>query len=298
MRIKLEKQETRSTDTTVVSPLQRFVVDAHHHLWRYSATEYDWIDDRMVALRRDFLVPDLVAELATAGIGGAIAVQARQTLEETRWLLELAQSCKAIRGVIGWAPIASPDFLVSVHALAAEPKLVGLRHVVQAEPTGFLDGEDFNRGIRSMQTTGLIYDLLISEDQLQEALRFVDRHPQQMFVVDHVAKPKIAAGEIEPWRTLMRELSRRSNVCCKISGMVTEDSWSLWSIESLRPYLDVVVEAFGANRLMAGSDWPVCLVATGYARWWNVLRSYFAGFSEDERAEIFGATAIRTYNLK
>jgi L-fuconolactonase len=169
---------------------------------------------------------------------------------------------------------------------------------VQAEPKGFLDGEDFNRGIRAMRGTGLVYDLLIVEHQLDEAIRFVDRHPQQMFVLDHIAKPKIAAGETEPWRARMQELSRRSNVSCKISGMVTEDSWSQWSIKSLRPYLDTVVNAFGANRLMAGSDWPVCLVATDYAQWWQLLRSYFADFSNDERANIFGATASRIYNLK
>jgi L-fuconolactonase len=169
---------------------------------------------------------------------------------------------------------------------------------VQAEPQGFLDSEDFNRGIRTLPGTGLVYDLLIIEHQLAESIRFVDRHPQQLFVLDHIAKPKIAAGEIEPWRTQIQELSRRSNVCCKVSGMVTEDSWSHWSIESLRPYLDTVVSAFGPDRLMAGSDWPVCLVAANYAQWWQLLRSYFIDFSNDQRANIFGATAARIYNLK
>ncbi len=273
-------------------------IDAHHHLWRYSPSEYAWIDDRMAALRRDFLPADLVVELANAGIDGAVTIQARQTLEETRWLLELARGCEAIRGVVGWAPIAAPDFEASVDAFSINPKLVGLRHIVQAEPDGFLDGPDFNRGIREVRRTGLAYDLLILEHQLQEAIRFVDRHPQQIFVLDHIAKPKIAAAEIEPWRTHIQELSKRSNVCCKISGMVTEASWSKWSIESLRPYLDAVVDAFETDRLMIGSDWPVCLVATSYVRWWQVLREYFAAFSDDERADLFGATAIKTYNLK
>jgi L-fuconolactonase len=274
------------------------VIDAHHHLWHYSAAEYEWIDDRMAALRRDFLLPDFVAELAAAGVDGAVTVQARQTLEETLWLLELAKSSKEIRGVVGWSPIAAPDFEASLNALTADPKLVGLRHIVQAEPKGFLDHADFNRGIRALHGTRLVYDLLIAEHQLEEAIRFVDRHPQQTFVLDHLAKPKIAAGEIEPWRTRMQELSKRSNVCCKISGMVTEDSWSHWSIESVRPYLDTVAESFGANRLMAGSDWPVCLVATGYAQWWQVLRNYLADFSQDERANIFGTTAKTVYDLK
>ena len=273
------------------------VIDAHHHLWRYSATEYDWINDSMDALRRDFLPEDLVAELANAAVDGAVTVQARQTLEETRWLLELARSCKAIRGVVGWAPIAASDFEASMHELAEDPKLVGLRHVVQAERKGFLDGIEFNRGVRAMEKFDLVYDLLIVEGQLEEAIRFVDRHPKQTFVLDHIAKPKIASGEIEPWRAHIKELSQRSNVSCKLSGIVTEDAWSLWSIESLRPYLDVVVEAFGVDRLMAGSDWPVCLVATSYVRWWQVLRDYFADFSDDERADVFGATAERIYNL-
>jgi len=279
-------------------PADSSVIDAHHHLWRYSAIEYEWIDDRMAALRRNFLPEDSIDELANAGIDGAVTVQARQTLEETQWLLELAGRYKEMHGVVGWAPIASPDFERSLDALAANPKLVGLRHIVQAEPQGFLDGEDFNLGIRAMRGTGLVYDLLVVEHQLGEAIRFVDRHPQQMFVLDHIAKPKIAAGEIEPWRTRIQELSKRSTVCCKVSGMVTEDSWSHWSIASLRPYLDTVVSAFGPDRLMAGSDWPVCLVATGYAQWWQVLRNYFANFSDDERADIFGATATRIYNLK
>jgi len=283
---------------SVQSPPDLSVIDAHPHLWHYSATEYEWIDDRMAALRSDFLLPDFVAELAGAGVEGAVTVQARQTFQETHWLLELARSCNEIRGVVGWAPIAAPDFEASLNALTADPKLVGLRHVVQAEPKGFLDDANFNRGIRALHGTRLIYDLLIAEHQLEEAIRFVDRHPQQTFVLDHLAKPKIAAGEIEPWRTQMQELSKRNNVCCKISGMVTEDSWSHWSIESLRPYLDTVVESFGTGRLMAGSDWPVCLVATGYAQWWQVLRSYFADFSQDERANIFGATAKTVYDLK
>jgi L-fuconolactonase len=225
-------------------------------------------------------------------------VQARQTLEETRWLLELAQNCEVIRGVVGWAPLAAPDFEDSVAALATDPKLVGLRHVVQAEPKGFLDDPAFNRGIRALQKIGLVYDLLIVESQLEEAIHFVDRHPQQIFVLDHIAKPKISASVIEPWRTRIKELSRRSNVSCKLSGMVTEDSWSSWSMESLRPYFDVVVESFGSDRLMTGSDWPVCLVATSYSQWWQVLHNYFASFSKEERDAIFGATATRIYDLE
>jgi L-fuconolactonase len=231
-------------------------------------------------------------------VDGAVTVQARQTLEETRWLLELAQSCEAIRGVVGWAPLAAPDFEDLMAEVVEDTRLVGLRHMVQAEPKGFLDSAGFNRGIRTMKRFGLVYDLLILESQLEEAIRFVDRHPRQTFVLDHIAKPRIAGGAIEPWRSRIRELSRRGNVCCKLSGMVTEDDWLQWSIESLRPYFDTVVEAFGPDRLMAGSDWPVCLVATSYSRWWQVLRHYFADFSKDEQDAVFGATATEIYNLE
>jgi L-fuconolactonase len=280
-----------------VATVNSAVIDAHHHLWRYSADEFGWIDDRMAMLRRDFLPEDLMVELSRAKVDGAVTVQARQTLEETRWLLKLAWACSVIRGVVGWAPIAAADFEATLDQLAEEPKLVGLRHVVQAEPDGFLDSSDFNRGIRTLRGSGLVYDVLIVERQLEEAIRFVDRHPQQVFVLDHVAKPKIVSGELEPWRSRIRQLSKRTNVVCKISGMVTEDSWSGWSIESLRPYLDVVVEAFGPGRLMVGSDWPVCLVATEYGRWWRVLRDYFSDYGATEQANIFGATTIKTYRL-
>lgn len=273
------------------------VIDAHHHLWQYTVAEYGWIDDSMATLRRDFLAADLIAAMKSAGVNGAVAVQARQSVEETRWLLELARDCEAIRGVVGWAPIAEAGLGAVLDEFAGEAKLKGLRHVVQAEPDGFLDGDAFHRGIDALREYGLVYDVLIFERQLEEAIRFVDRHPQQMFVLDHVAKPKIAAGELEPWRTLMLELGKRENVSCKISGMVTEDSWSGWSMESLRPYLEVAAEAFGAERFMAGSDWPVCLVATDYARWWATLREFFAGWSESERAQIFGGSAARVYRL-
>ena len=157
--------------------------------------------------------------------------------------------------------------------------------------------EDFNSGIRTLLGSGLVYDILIYERHLPQTIDFVDQHPDQVFVLDHVAKPLIAAGVTEPWATLMRELGKRENVFCKLSGLVTEADWKLWTPDSLKPYLDIAVEAFGPARLMAGSDWPVCLVASGYAHWFEVLRTYFAGFSETERAQVFGKTAIDVYGL-
>lgn len=272
-------------------------IDAHHHLWRYSAEEYGWIDDSMSELQKDFLPEDLVAAMRRAGVDGAVAVQARQTMEETQWLLELAESTEEIRGVVGWAPIAEDDFGEALEELAGRPKLKGLRHIVQAEPDDFLLHKEFNRGIAVLRDTGLVYDILVYERQLPQAIEFVDRHPEQVFVLDHIAKPRIREGGLEPWASRIHELARRENVWCKVSGIVTESEWSGWTLEGLRPYLDRVVEAFGPHRLMAGSDWPVCLVACGYARWWQVLEEYFAGFTEEERAAVFGGNAEKAYHL-
>ena len=278
-------------------------IDAHHHLWRYSAAEYGWIDDEMKSLRRDFLPSDLIAAMASAGIDGTVAVQARQTLDETRWLLDLSDATDAIRGVVGWAPIAGEDLPGVMEEFDGRAKLKGLRHVIQDEPDEhYILREDFNSGIRTMVDSGLVYEILIFERHLEDAIYFVDEHPQQPFVLDHIAKPLIAAGGLEPWATRMRELGRRENVCCKLSGMVTEADWRTdraraRSLATLKPYLDVAVEAFGPSRLMAGSDWPVCLLATEYAQWFELLRSYFANFSETERAAVFGGTAIEVYGL-
>jgi L-fuconolactonase len=273
-------------------------IDAHHHLWKYSTAEYGWIDESMAELRRDFLAENLKRELAAASVDGTVVVQARQSDEETRWLLSLARETQPILGVVGWAEIAADDFAKRIEQLVQEPWLVGLRHVVQAEPDGFLDGEAFNRGIRALQDSELVYDILIYERQLEEATSFVDRHQKQAFVLDHIAKPRIAAGELEPWRGRIIELARRPNVCCKVSGMVTEANPKRWTAAELRPYLDTVVEAFGPKRLMVGTDWPVCLIGTSYKGWWSLLREYFADFSADERASIFGACAMKTYGLK
>ena len=273
-------------------------VDAHHHLWRYTPEEYGWIDDTMQALRRDFMPEDLEREALAAGVEATVAVQARQTVAETAWLLQLAAQNELIRGVVGWLPIAADDFPSALERFDAGPLLKGLRHVVQGEPAGFLDGTEFNRGIAALRGTGLVYDVLIFARQLAEATRFVDRHPQQQFVLDHIAKPEIAAGELEIWSKGIRELARRENVVCKVSGMVTEADWSQWSPASLKPYFDTVLEAFGPARLMAGSDWPVLTVACTYPRWWQTIAEWIAPLSATECEEIESGTAIRTYKLQ
>jgi L-fuconolactonase len=274
-------------------------IDAHHHLWHYSPHEFEWLNESMAALRRNFLPRDLVREITAAGIDGTVVVQARQTIEETRWLLQQAEACAAIRGVVGWAPIAAVDFPGVMEEFASVPKLKGLRHVLQdEEDENYILREDFNSGIRAMIGRGWVYDLLIYERQLPQAIQFVEAHPGQVFVLDHMAKPLIAAGQMQPWREKIRELSKRENVWCKVSGMVTEADWSGWTAKMLRPYLDVVVEAFGVERLMAGSDWPVCLVASDYGRWFGILRDYFSSFSETERDAVFGVTAAKVYGLE
>jgi len=274
-------------------------IDAHHHVWRYSPQEYSWIGENMRQLRRDFLVADLEGELNQAGFAGAVAVQARQSREETDWLLALAKSSQAILGVVGWAPIASREFPIELERLRGESKLKGLRHIIQDEPDeNFILGSDFNQGIRAMKGSGLVYEILIFERHLPAAIQFVDRHPEQMFVLDHVAKPRIREHILDPWRRNICELARRDNVYCKISGMVTEADWSKWTQEDLRPYVDVVLSAFGAGRLMVGSDWPVCLLASTYQKWVDTMQALIGDLSGTEQDRIFGGTATEVYRLR
>jgi L-fuconolactonase len=274
-------------------------IDAHHHLWRYNAAKYGWLTDEMRSLRRDFLPKDLMAELTGAGIDGTVVVQARQSLDETRWLLDVADEREAIKGVVGWAPIAGEDFPGVMEEFEHRTKLKGLRHVIQAEPDeNYILRADFNSGMEAMQGSGLVYDILIYDRHLPQTIEFVDEYPEQVFVLDHIAKPQIGAGLMEPWSERLHELALRQNVWCKVSGLVTEADWKNWNIETLRPYLDIVVDAFGPDRLMAGSDWPVCLVATEYKAWFELLRGYFAGFSDNERDAVFGGTATKVYGLE
>lgn len=271
-------------------------IDSHQHFWNYDPVEYDWIRDDMANIRRDFGPSDLRAALDRADIDGAITVQARQTLDETRWLLQLARENRFIRGVVGWVPLCEPTLGAALAEFEREETLRGVRHLVQGEPDGFMERGDFNVGIRALKETELIYDIVVRQHQLPEAIRFVDRHPNQSFVLDHIAKPLIQSGEIEPWATNIRELARRENVACKVSGMVTEVG-AEWTSAHLRPYFDVVLEAFWPNRLMFGSDWPVCLARTDYSTWAQTVREWTSDLSDDEHAAIWGQTAAQIYGL-
>lgn len=274
------------------------VIDAHHHFWRYGPAEYGWISDSMSLLRRDFLPADLAKEIAAAGIDGVVSVQARQTVEETRWLLEMADAHDFIKGVVGWVPLVSPDVGKDLERFAGRTKLKAVRHVLQDEPDdAFMLRPDFDRGIGLLKDFGLRYDILIFERHLPQSIELVDRHTGLTFVLDHVAKPRIRENVLEPWRQNMRELARRPNVYCKISGMATEADHKNWSPAQLRPYMDVALEAFGPRRLMFGSDWPVCLLACAYRRWYEIVSDFVAPLSADERRQILGETAVEAYGL-
>jgi len=273
------------------------MIDAHQHFWRYDAKEYEWLDAPKAALRRDFLPADLEAHLALAGVTGTVAVQARQSILETEWLLELAGQHPFILGVVGWVPLAAPNVGDVLDRLTHNRHLKGVRHVVQGEAKGFLDGTAFNYGVRAATNRGLSYDLLVLSHQLEETIRFVDRHASQVFILDHLAKPVIQGTPPAPWRKQLRELARRDRVSCKFSGLVTEAPRFAWTPALLRPYFEEALAAFGPRRLMFGSDWPVCLVGTDYARWIEFVADCTAGLSPGEREAVMGGTARRIYRL-
>ena len=274
------------------------IIDTHHHYWNYNPVEFDWIDEEMAKIRQSFLPDNLKETLENTEVEGVVTVQARQSLEETDWLLKLAAENDFMRGVVGWLPLANENIEELLEKYSCNDKLKAVRHVVQGEPDPkFILGKNFNRGISQLKKYGLVYDILILEHQLPNTIRFVDQHPDQQFVLDHIAKPRIKANELEPWTKNIRELAKRKNVRCKISGMVTEADFNNWTEEQLKPYFEVVFNAFGPNRLMYGSDWPVCLVATEYANWLSLVKRQLAQFSENEQNMIFYKNAVEVYQL-
>ncbi|MEM9800419.1 MAG: amidohydrolase family protein [Planctomycetota bacterium] len=269
-------------------------IDAHQHFWTYDPGRYGWIlEDGLDPLARDFLPEDLQPLLEKAGVDGTVAVQARQDVEETEWLLDLTRAHDWIRGVVGWLDLRSDEADVDLERLRAREggeRLVGIRHVVQAEPDGFLDDEDFRDGVRKLAKHGLTYDVLVYERQLAEAVRFCASLSDQRLVLDHIGKPRIAAGEIDEWKRSLVELGAMEHVTCKLSGLVTEADHDAWTYEQLGPYMDATFEAFGPDRILFGSDWPVCLVAAQYERIvevfdaWGRSLSLVGGGVDPERA--------------
>ncbi|MBG87200.1 MAG: amidohydrolase [Verrucomicrobiales bacterium] len=274
-------------------------IDSHQHFWNYDAVDYSWISEELAVLKRNFTPADLKEELGSVGIDCCVAVQARQTVEEGRWLCSLADDNDFIKGVVGWVDLCSEDADRQMEKLNAHPRFVGVRHVVQDEEDDrFIVGENFMRGISLLEKYELRYDILIFPKQLPATLEFVKQFPDQPFVLDHIAKPLIKDAIIEPWELHIRELARFSNVMCKVSGMVTEADWKGWEVEHFDPFLDVVLDAFGPDRLMYGSDWPVCTLAGSYKQAHSLALRLAEQLSESEQEKFWGGNAAKFYGLE
>lgn len=274
-------------------------IDAHQHFWKYDPKRFAWINDSMSVLKQDFLPPDLKEEMDKSGFDGCVAVQASQSEEETDFLLKLAAEYDYIKGVVGWVDLCDINVKSRLQHYAQEKKLCGIRHVVQDEPDDyFLLRPDFMKGVKMLPEFNLTYDILIFEKHLPVALQFVGYMPECRFVLDHIAKPRIATGVLTPWDDNMRSLAEYPNVYCKLSGMLTEADWKNWKADDLHAYLDVAMEAFGSDRLMIGSDWPVCRLAASYQEVMGLVEDYIGRLSADEQARILGQNAIDFYQLK
>ncbi|MGA8740778.1 MAG: amidohydrolase family protein [Terracidiphilus sp.] len=274
-------------------------IDAHQHFWKYSPANYAWISDKIEGLKRDFLPKDLMPHLIADGFSGSIAVQARQDLDETRWLLELADNNEFIKGVVGWVDLCSPELPAQLEEFTANLKFVGVRHILQDEPDDeFMLRPEFRRGIARLAEHGLTYDLLLHPRHLPVAVKLVREFPKQRFVLDHIAKPGIADGLMDPWNRDICELARFGNVFCKLSGMVTEARWKQWKPEHFRPYLDVVCEAFGKGRIMMGSDWPVCTLSACYAETVGIVTDYVKRVIPGETDNILGMNCACFYRVE
>jgi L-fuconolactonase len=271
------------------------MIDSHQHFWRYDAAEYPWIDDSMAALRRDYLPADLQREMEAAGVASCIAVQARQSLDETRALLDFAANYPFISGVVGWIDLQG-DASRQLAEFAGQSSLVGVRHVVQAEPDGFLTGPAFRAGVAALEPAGLVYDILVYARQLSDAVALVRAFPRQRFVLDHLGKPDIRGNGFDAWSGQFEQLGALPNVTCKLSGLVTEADWRSWTPRQLAPYVDAALESFGPSRVMLGTDWPVCTVAASYRGVIDLVLNAIDEYSEDERRQILETTARATYS--
>jgi L-fuconolactonase len=273
-------------------------IDSHQHFWRYNPLQHVWMTDQMDVLRRDYLPPDLASQLASIGFDGCIAVQSRQLIEETDWLLELAEANHIIRGVVGWVDLRSQRLVEQLERYADRSHLVGVRHVVHDEPDDdFMLLPEFRRGIAQLGKFDLTYDLLLFPRHLPVAVKLVSEFLEQPFVLDHIAKPVIRDRQLSPWRENLRQLGQFENVCCKLSGMVTEAVWKQWRADDFRSYLDIVIEAFGTDRVMIGSDWPVCTLSGDYAATMQVVIDYCQQFSAEIRESVLGGNCARFYGI-
>jgi L-fuconolactonase len=273
-------------------------IDTHVHFWKYNKERDAWITDDMKLLRQHYLPEQLTLTLKRNEVDGVVAIQVEQSEVETAFLVELAKTHDMIRGVVGWVDLRSENLNERLDFFSQFPIIKGWRHIVQGESNEFLLREDFQRGIRELGLRNYTYDILIYHYQLEPALEFVSKFPEQKLVIDHCAKPDIRLGEISEWKKRMQELSRASNVYCKLSGLFTEAKWSAWKPGEFYPYLDAVFDCFGVNRLMFGSDWPVLLLSGMYVQWKSLLEKYMENYKREEKEKVFGRNAIEFYGLE
>ena len=274
-------------------------IDAHQHFWRYSPDDYGWIGEGMDAIARDFLPADLAVEMDAVGINASIAVQARQSDAETDWLLKLARDNDRIAGVVGWVDLRSPVLGERLEALSVEPKLKGFRHVIQDEPDpDFMLRPEFIAGVRQALAAGFAYDILVFARQADRVPQFLESCGEGRFILDHIAKPDIAGGTgFADWESAIRRIAEYPSCYCKVSGMVTEADLAGWSPDTFARYLDVVFEAFGTDRIMFGSDWPVCLLAGSYSQVHGIVADRVESLGVDARDAVLGASATRAYAI-
>lgn len=273
------------------------IIDTHVHFWKYDKVRDSWITNDMKVLKQDYVPAHLIPTLRRNDVDGCVAVQASQSEYETHFLVELSKTHHEIKGVVGWVDLLNKNLEERFQFFSQYPVIKGWRHIVQSEPDDFLLSEDFQNGIRTLGAYNWTYDILIYHYQLKAAIEFVSKFPDQKFVIDHCAKPDIGKKDINEWKVLMKEMAKHANVYCKLSGLLTETKWKQWSPGDFYPYLDVVFEAFGTERLMFGSDWPVMLLSGIYVQWKSLLEKYMENFVEEDRLKVLGDNAIEFYNL-
>jgi len=272
-------------------------VDAHVHFWKYNKARDGWITNDMKVLQQDYLPETISLTLKRNGIDACVAVQVDQSELETLFLVELSKTHDIINGVVGWIDFQNENIEERLQYFSQFPIIKGWRHIVQAEPDDFLLRKEFQRGIHALQSYNSTYDVLIFNHQLKHALEFISQFPEQKFIIDHCAKPDIANKKIEEWKSLIQQVAKHPKVYCKLSGLFTEAKWKQWSPNEFYPYLEVVFDAFGINRLIYASDWPVMLLSGIYVQWKSLLEKYMENFDQEDREKVFGENAVRFYNL-
>lgn len=273
-------------------------IDAHQHFWKFDPVRDSWIDETMAAIRRDFLPEDLEPVLKQNGLDGCVVIQSEQSEAENAFQLKNAAENSFIKGVVGWVDFCSDQVEERLEYYSQFKLMKGFRHMLQAKPdASFMLQKSFLNGVSLLQKFRFTYDLLIFPLHLQNAKKLVSAFPNQLFVIDHIAKPNIKSKDIDSWKKDMQAMGELENVSCKVSGMVTEADWENWQQTDFTPYLDIVFEAFGAKRILFGSDWPVCNVAGGYEKMLSIVQNYTSALTQNEQALFWGKNAVQFYNL-